>query len=114
MNLSARAKRLTYLIHRWTGVAACVLMALWFVSGIVMLFIGYPKLTPWERLQAMPALQAQHCCVSLEQVLAHSSAPDKVQEIVLTSVRNQPYFRLREGKGNYPVSYTHLTLPTKA
>jgi uncharacterized iron-regulated membrane protein len=101
MNLSARAKRLTYLIHRWTGVAACVLMALWFVSGIVMLFIGYPKLTPWERLQAMPALQVQHCCVSLDQVLAHSSAPDKLQEIVLTSVRNQPYYRLREGKGNY-------------
>ena len=49
MNLSARAKRLTYLIHRWTGVAACVLMALWFVSGIVMLFIGYPKLTPCEK-----------------------------------------------------------------
>ena len=29
MSIAARAKRLTYLIHRWTGVAACVLMALW-------------------------------------------------------------------------------------
>lgn len=103
MNLSARAKRLTYLIHRWTGVAACVLMALWFVSGIVMLFIGYPKLTPWERLQTLPALQTENCCAPLVAALAHSSAPDKVQEIVLTSIRNQPYYRLREANGSYLV-----------
>ena len=43
-------KRLLYQLHRWTGIAACVLMLLWFVSGMVMLFVGYPKLTPWERL----------------------------------------------------------------
>lgn len=103
MSIAARAKRLTYLFHRWTGVTACVLMALWFVSGIVMLFVGYPKLTPWERLQALPALQAQDCCVSLDQVLAHSKAPAAVQEIVLTSIRAHPYYRLREGKGNYLV-----------
>jgi hypothetical protein len=31
-------------------------MLLWFVSGMVMLFIGYPKLTPGERLAALPVL----------------------------------------------------------
>ncbi len=45
----SHAKRLVFLVHRWTGVAACVLMALWVLSGIVMLFVGYPKLQPAER-----------------------------------------------------------------
>ncbi|KAG1389267.1 hypothetical protein G6F58_013320 [Rhizopus delemar] len=31
-------------------------MLLWFVSGMVMLIIGYPKLTPGERLAALPVL----------------------------------------------------------
>ena len=56
MGWSARAKRMTFLVHRWTGVLMCVLMALWFVSGVVMLFVGYPKLTPWERMGGLPAL----------------------------------------------------------
>ena len=41
MNPGARAKRYLYLIHRWTGIVMCVLMALWFASGMVMLFVGY-------------------------------------------------------------------------
>ena len=39
----------------------CILMALWFASGMVMLFAGYPKLTPWERLERLPTLAAP-CC----------------------------------------------------
>ena len=56
MTLRSTAKRWTYLVHRWLGIGGCLLMLLWFVSGMVMLFIGYPKLTPGERLAALPAL----------------------------------------------------------
>jgi hypothetical protein len=60
--VTARFKRYVFLVHRWTGVGMCILMALWFASGMVMLFVGYPKLTPWERLERLPALAAP-CCV---------------------------------------------------
>lgn len=33
-------KRHLYLWHRWLGIALCLFMALWFVSGIVMLYVG--------------------------------------------------------------------------
>jgi hypothetical protein len=42
MSLRSTAKRWTYLVHRWLGIGGCLLMLLWFVSGMVMLFIGYP------------------------------------------------------------------------
>jgi hypothetical protein len=61
--VTARFKRYAFLVHRWTGVGMCILMALWFASGMVMLFVGYPKLTPWERLERLPALAAP-CCVA--------------------------------------------------
>ena len=93
MSIATRTRRLLYLIHRWMGVAACVLMALWFVSGIVMLFVGYPKFTPWERLGALPALQANSIRVPLTRVLDAIDVP--VSEVVLTSIGGRPCYRLQ-------------------
>ncbi|WPE27045.1 hypothetical protein PshuTeo1_27660 [Pseudomonas hunanensis] len=59
-------KRQLYLWHRWLGIVACLFMALWFVSGVVMLYVGYPKLTPAERLAHLPALPAG-CCAELPE-----------------------------------------------
>ncbi len=102
MSMASKAKRLTYLVHRWTGVAGCVLMLLWFISGVVMLYVGYPKLTPWERLAALPQLDPQSCCVSLEDVVGDESRhPDA--SLVLTSIRNEPAYLLRRGQGEHRV-----------
>lgn len=74
-------KRWLYLVHRWLGVALAVVMALWFLSGVVMMYVGYPKLTTAERLAGLPPLPAQGCCVPLAQALqaagfdAPASAP---------------------------------------
>jgi hypothetical protein len=88
MSVLSRAKRLTYLIHRWTGVAGCVLMALWFFSGVVMLYIGYPKLTPAERFAALPPLPASGCCVPP----GTAGGP-----VVLTSIGGRPHYVLDDG-----------------
>lgn len=61
-------KRWLYLVHRWLGIGLCVVMVAWFGSGMVMLYVGYPKLTVDERLAALPALPpgtAAGCCVPL-------------------------------------------------
>ena len=99
MRSQAHGKRLVFLVHRWTGVASCVLMALWIFSGVVMLFVGYPKLLPAERLGALPALTAQSCCVPVQQALRHSRSPQEVQQITLTSIAGRPRYRLKEGNG---------------
>ena len=45
-------------------------MAMWFVSGVVMMYVGYPKLTPLERLKRLPDLVlADDCCVPPERAL---------------------------------------------
>ena len=55
------AKRWLYLVHRWLGVLLCSVFALWFISGIVMMYVGYPKLTPAERLEHLPRCAGAHC-----------------------------------------------------
>ncbi|NYT58935.1 PepSY domain-containing protein [Alcaligenaceae bacterium] len=103
MSVGARARRLTYLVHRWTGVGGCLLMVLWFVSGIVMLYVGYPKLTPWERLGALPALSAEQCCLPLDAALASSGVKLPAQSMTLTSIRGQAHFLIRDHGGAYRV-----------
>lgn len=100
MSFASKAKRTTFLVHRWTGVLMCVLMALWFVSGMVMLFVGYPKLTPWERLGGSPALPASACCIAVEDALAQSRDAGAVKGIVLTSIGGRPHYVLSEGDGS--------------
>ena len=63
-------KRLLFLCHRWLGIVLCLFMALWFLSGVVMMYVGYPKLVTAERLQTLPPLASAGCCVNLEQALA--------------------------------------------
>ncbi|SDS74619.1 PepSY-associated TM region [Halopseudomonas litoralis] len=89
-------KRYLYLWHRWLGIGLCLLLALWFVSGLVMLYVGYPKLTFREHLAQLPPLAQEHCCVPLSQVLNDAGpAPDSIR---LTTVAGEPRYMLRYGQ----------------
>ncbi|MCO5104336.1 MAG: PepSY domain-containing protein [Burkholderiaceae bacterium] len=99
MSQGLHAKRFIYLFHRWSGIGFCLLMLLWLLSGVVMLYVGYPKLLPQERLGALPPLAAPGCCIAIETALTHSRAPEQVQELVLTRIGGQWRYRLREGDG---------------
>lgn len=85
-------KRYLYLWHRWLGIVLCLFMALWFVSGVVMLFVGYPKLTPSEHLAHLPPLPASGCCVSLGEALAASGRSDPPLRARLSSVAGTPRY----------------------
>ena len=72
--LAARAKRWLYLIHRWAGIVLCLFFAMWFISGVVMMYVGYPKLTPQERLAHLPPLDRAAIAVTPAQALAAAGA----------------------------------------
>lgn len=82
-------KRHLYLWHRWLGIALCLLMALWFVSGLVMLYVGYPKLTQSERLGHLPALP-QACCAELPAAWTQ----EPLQRLRLSSIGGLPFYQL--------------------
>lgn len=94
MSLPARLRRWTYLVHRWCGVFGCLLMALWFASGVVMLFVGYPKLSPWQRLQALPVL-ADLPYLSPTQAWGRTD----ITGLVLNAANGQPRYVLRDASG---------------
>ena len=62
-------KRWPFLVHRWLGIALSWLFVCWFVSGMVMMYVGHPKLTEAERLAHLPPLQGQAGLLAPQQAL---------------------------------------------
>jgi hypothetical protein len=44
-------------LHRWLGVVIGMVMTLWCLSGFVMLYVDYPRLTPAEQVRGLPPLR---------------------------------------------------------
>lgn len=49
-------KRQLILFHRWLGVVLCGVFVLWFLSGGVMMYVDFPKLTAEERFAGIEPL----------------------------------------------------------
>jgi hypothetical protein len=54
--------RLIVLLHRYLGIALCLLVAAWCLSGIVMMYVGFPQFGSAERIRSLPPLELQDCC----------------------------------------------------
>lgn len=114
MTLRSTARRWTYLVHRWLGIGGCLLMLLWFVSGMVMLFIGYPKLTPGERLAALPLLGDARGWQGLSVLPAAVQA--EPEAVALTTLRGEPAYVVRSGGnvGAWSARTGQVLLPVSA
>ena len=49
-------KTLFIYVHRWTGIFFGLFFVVWFVSGIAMMYVRMPVLSPAERLGHVPPL----------------------------------------------------------
>lgn len=78
-------KRWLYLAHRWLGIALCAFFAMWFFSGMVMMYVGYPKLTPAERLHHLPPLDATAPLLGPAQALGQAGLTGPLKELRLAA-----------------------------
>lgn len=83
-------KRYLYLTHRWLGITLCLFMAMWFFSGVVMMYVGYPKLTPAERLAGAAPLDGARCCVDFARALAATGERVPPRAVRLSMILGEP------------------------
>ncbi|HEX6997725.1 MAG TPA: PepSY domain-containing protein [Gammaproteobacteria bacterium] len=104
--LGRRAKRFVFLLHRWVGIGMCVLIALWFASGIVMMYVEYPELTEQERLAALPPLALD--AVRVGPAEARATLDPRAGEPVrlrLASVLGRPAYEVAQSDGRLRVVF---------
>jgi uncharacterized iron-regulated membrane protein len=54
--------RAMVILHRYLGIAIGLLMTMWFISGIVMMYVPYSRVQEAERLHMQPPIPWQSCC----------------------------------------------------
>src|SRR6185295_4434998 len=85
--------RLLLVIHRWVGVALCVLFMLWFPSGIGMMYWGMPSVTTQDRLDRMPVLDPAAIALSPEEAAQKIDQNASPSQIRLSSFDGRPVYR---------------------
>ena len=83
--MRTRLKRWLYLLHRWLGIVMCAFFVMWFASGVVMMYVGYPKLTAAERLQHFPPLDPAASLLGPAQALAAAGIASMPKDLRLSA-----------------------------
>jgi hypothetical protein len=95
--------KLLIAIHRWIGVALCVLFLLWFPSGIGMMYWGMPAITARDRLERSPTLDPSTILLSPQGAATLVGLDPSPNQVFLTMFDGRPAYRFggdgRDGTG---------------
>jgi len=101
-------KRVLVFVHRWLGVALCLLFLIWFPSGIAMMYWPYPSVTPADRLERSPALDRSKITVSPVDAYGVLGLDEPPTSVRLNSFDGRPVYRFRAG------GYEHVVFADNA
>ena len=105
-------------VHRYLGVAFCLIFVIWFASGIVMVYKRMPAYSAEERLARLPPLNAAAIRLTPAEALEVAGLQG-ARRVLLTSVRSRPVYRFIVDRGTATVfadtgSYVDLVEPDDA
>jgi len=96
-----RVKRAFIFVHRWLGVFASLLFAIWFASAIGIMYWDFPTVTPADRLARASTLDAATVRLSPQEALfkvASGGSGSTDNHIVLNTFDGRPVYRIRTGR----------------
>jgi hypothetical protein len=91
------ALQLAVFCHRWLGLALCLLFVLWFASGIVLMYWGFPEVTSGRRFEQAEALPPPAVRISPEVAYRRLQRPGQPDSARLGMLDGRPVFRFRTG-----------------
>ena len=99
--------RLLFLLHRYLGIAVGVLMAMWCLTGVVMMYVSYPTLDEKDRLHDLTAIDWSGCCKIAGQALDGGAS---VRDFQLEMLAGRPVLYLSAAQVSRLVDLTTGTV----
>ena len=90
-------------VHRYLGVAFCLIFVSWFASGIVMVYKRLPEYSAEERLARLPSLDAATVRFTPAEAMEAASVQQPARRVVLTSLQSRPVYRFTVDGGTATV-----------
>jgi len=98
-------KRSLILVHRWLGVALCLVFLLWFPSGIGMMYWDYPSVSAGDRLERAPALDPSKIMLSPAEAAAKLDEGEGRGQVRLNTFDGRPVYRFGGGRDGAAIVY---------
>lgn len=89
-----RAKRWLFLGHRWLGIGTGLLFVAWFLSGLVMMYVGFPSLTETERRAGLPPVAWDEVAIGPGAALAAAGIDGLPRDLRLGMLAGRPVYRI--------------------
>ena len=84
-------------VHRWLGIALCLVFLLWFPSGIGMMYWDYPSVSPTDRLHHAAPLDAASIRLTPAAAYGTLGLSGPPPPAVLSTFNGHPAYRFRFG-----------------
>jgi uncharacterized iron-regulated membrane protein len=94
--LWSSANRWLTWFHRWAGVVLCLLFAVWFVSGAVLHFVGFPSLSRGDQRAGSEAIDLSQVRIDPSGALAQVA---QASDLRLVSVAGRPVYVAQQPQG---------------
>lgn len=104
LRMRQRSRRALFWSHRWLGIITCLLCAMWFASGLVMMYVPYPSWRDDERVQRLPAIDAASIAVAPGEALATLALPRTPTIFRLEMAGAEPVYRIYDFGRPFAVS----------
>ena len=91
-------KRWLYLTHRWIGIVSCLFFAMWFVSGLVLVYVPYPALDRAEWLEGQAPIEWANVRTTPDAAFAGSDPAD-LRRLDLEMRGAEPIWRWQSWNG---------------
>ncbi len=88
-----------YIGHRWLGIGACLLFAIWFASGLVMSYVGYPEAQPARRYQALQPIDWSQVRLDPNGLMSYLGLQRFPRELRLEMLLGAPVYRVTDWDG---------------
>ena len=88
-------KTALFLTHRWLGIIMSLLFAMWFATGMVMMYVSIPALTEEEHYAGLPRLDPERISISPQAVLATTNNKQTIDHLILSSTAGRPLYLLK-------------------
>jgi hypothetical protein len=99
LRLGERTLDLLVTVHRWVGTALCLVFAVWFASGIVMMYAGYPVLGEGAKLARTPSLDTAAVRLTPSEAYARAGLDAHVEHVRLGMLLGRPTYFFVTGEG---------------
>jgi len=90
--------RILFLLHRYIGITLGLLLSIWCLSGIVMMYVQYPRLSATEAAAGLEALDLTSCCTLPDDIDTIGHRP--LDSLRIEMLAGEPVLQLAYADGD--------------